>query len=69
MRWEGIMDKGRRFSKLMRWLLLSGASGGACPHCLAPIGDVENVCPVCRRILRFEGIAELRACRNQNSPS
>jgi predicted amidophosphoribosyltransferase len=31
----------------------------ACPHCEATIGVTENVCPRCRRILRFEGIAEL----------
>ena len=60
------MDRGRRLSRLMRWLLLPGTSGVACPHCLAQIGGVENVCPRCRRILRFEGIAELRARSNQN---
>ncbi|MGH7412099.1 MAG: hypothetical protein ACREJ6_13705, partial [Candidatus Methylomirabilis sp.] len=60
------MDKGRRFNKLMRWLHLFGASDAPCPHCLATIGGVENVCPSCRRILRFEGIAELRASGNRD---
>lgn len=63
------MDRGRRFSKLIRWLLLSGGSGLTCPHCLATIGGIKNVCPNCRRILRFEGIAELRARSNQDSAS
>jgi len=63
------MDRGRRFSKLIRWLLLPGGSGLACPHCLATIGGIKNVCPNCRRILRFEGIAELRARSNQDSAS
>ena len=61
------MDRGRRFSKLIQWLLFPGSSGLACPHCLATIGGIKNVCPNCRRILRFEGIAELRARSNQNS--
>lgn len=63
------MDRGRRFSKLVRWFLLPGSPGVPCPHCLMPIGGIENVCPSCRRILRFEGIAELRARRNQDSAS
>lgn len=63
------MDKGRRFHKLIRWIHLLGSSGVPCPHCLATIGGVENVCPSCRRILRFEGIAELRARSNQDHAS
>ena len=63
------MDRGRRFSKLIRWLLLQGSSGLTCPHCLATIGGIKNVCPNCRRILRLEGIAELRAHSNQDSAS
>ncbi|HZY32118.1 MAG TPA: hypothetical protein VFF86_10840 [Candidatus Methylomirabilis sp.] len=63
------MDRGRGFGKLIRWFLLSGSSGLTCPHCLATIGGVKNVCPNCRRILRFEGIAELRARSNQDGTS
>ena len=35
-----------------------------CPHCSANIPAAENVCPHCKRILRFEGIAELRRTRS-----
>ena len=51
----------RRLSKLFELFLASGRSMITCPHCLLPIGGPENVCPHCRRLLRFEGIAELRA--------
>lgn len=39
----------------------------ACPHCNATIGVTENVCPHCRRILRFEGIEELRRTRSDKT--
>ncbi|CBE69341.1 MAG: hypothetical protein F9K13_12890 [Candidatus Methylomirabilis oxygeniifera] len=51
----------RRLSKLFQMFLFSDRSMTTCPHCLLPIGGLENVCPNCRRLLRFEGIAELRA--------
>jgi len=51
----------KRFSKLLQLFLWSDGSTATCPHCLSPIGGSENVCPNCRRLLRFEGIAELRA--------
>ncbi|MBZ0168426.1 hypothetical protein MELA_00514 [Candidatus Methylomirabilis lanthanidiphila] len=51
----------RRLSKLFQMLLASSRSIATCPHCLLPIGGMENVCPNCRRLLRFEGIEELRA--------
>lgn len=51
----------RRLSKLFQMFLSSDRSMTTCPHCLLPIGGSENVCPNCRRLLRFEGIAELRA--------
>ncbi len=35
-----------------------------CPHCNATIAAAENVCPHCHRILRYEGIAELRRSRS-----
>ena len=35
-----------------------------CPHCAATIRAADNVCPRCKRILRFEGIAELRRMRS-----
>lgn len=35
-----------------------------CPHCSSTIPAAENVCPHCHRILRFEGIAELRRTRS-----
>ena len=34
-----------------------------CPHCNATIPAAENVCPHCHRILRYEGIEELRRLR------
>ncbi len=55
------MQRGTRFNRLVRWFHLFGNHDVPCPHCLALIGGGENVCPRCRRILRFEGIAELRA--------
>ncbi|NJD69875.1 MAG: hypothetical protein C3F12_14795 [Candidatus Methylomirabilota bacterium] len=58
----------RRFSKLFEIFLLSGRSMSTCPHCLLPIGGSENVCPNCRRLLRFEGIAELRATSRSDGP-
>jgi predicted amidophosphoribosyltransferase len=63
------MNRERRFSNLIRWFLLPGSSGLTCPHCLATIGGIKNVCPNCRRILRFEGIEELRARSDQDSAS
>lgn len=55
----------RRLSTLFRLFVFSNRSMAAtCPHCLLPIGESENVCPNCRRLLRFEGIAELRAKRH-----
>ncbi|MDE2058714.1 MAG: hypothetical protein KGJ27_03150 [candidate division NC10 bacterium] len=51
----------KRLSKLFQMFLSSGRLMATCPHCLLPIGGSENVCPNCRRLLRFEGIAELRA--------
>ncbi len=38
-----------------------------CPHCSATIAAAENVCPHCGRILRFEGIAELRRTRSRKT--
>lgn len=58
----------RRFGKLLQLFLFSGRSMITCPHCLLPIGRSENVCPNCRRLLRFEGIAELRAMSCSSSP-
>jgi hypothetical protein len=34
-----------------------------CPHCDATIALAQNVCPSCHRILRYEGIEELRRLR------
>lgn|GEM_PF-1935556 len=58
----------RRLSTLFRLFLFSGRSMVTCPHCLLPIGGSENVCPNCRRLLRFEGIAELRANSHSDGP-
>jgi len=63
----GTMDIGRRLNRVMRWLQLPGSSEIPCPHCLARIGRIENVCPNCRRVLRFEGVAELRARHDKGS--
>ena len=38
-----------------------------CPHCSATIPATENVCPHCKRILRFEGIAELQRTRSRRT--
>ncbi len=51
----------KRLSKLFQMFLSLSRPTATCPHCLLPIGGSENVCPNCRRLLRFEGIAELRA--------
>ena len=46
---------------LIRWLGLDKPQETRpCPHCNATINWQDNVCPRCRRILRFEGITELR---------
>ena len=39
-----------------------------CPHCNATIPAAENVCPHCHRILRYEGIEQLRRLR-ANKPT
>ena len=38
-----------------------------CPHCNASIALAENVCPSCHRILRYEGIEELRRQRTDKT--
>ena len=38
-----------------------------CPHCNAIIALAENVCPSCHRILRYEGIDELRRLRTDKA--
>lgn len=49
---------------LLSWLGLDKPEGTRpCPHCEAVIPEVANVCPTCHRILRFEGIEELRQTR------
>ncbi len=53
-----------RKGSLIAWLGLDKPEETReCPHCGAVIGAAENVCPKCQRILRFEGIAELRKTR------
>jgi hypothetical protein len=50
---------------LIRWLGLDKPQESRpCPHCNATIGWKDNVCPQCHRILRFEGITELREGRS-----
>ena len=51
--------------RLISWLGLDKPEETReCPHCTGTIPAAENVCPQCRRILRFEGIAELRRIRS-----
>jgi hypothetical protein len=59
----------RRAFGLRRWLawlcLDRPAEVRPCPHCEATIPESSNVCPRCRRVLRFEGIDELRRAAEQ----
>lgn len=53
---------------LLAWLGLDKPEETrGCPHCSATIPAAENVCPHCKRILRFEGIAELRRTRSRRT--
>lgn len=57
-------SSGPRGTGLRRWLtwlcLDRPAEVRQCPHCLQVIPERSNFCPRCRRVIRFEGIDELR---------
>ena len=66
---QGSSSSDPRGTGLRRWLawlcLDRPTEVRQCPHCLEVIPERSNFCPRCRRVIRFEGIDELRRATEQ----